>query len=177
MTSPGTARRLWALGEPFHALTYFATEARTAAEEAGVRGFWSAYFAMRAAPLGPVGPEVVTATFVGFAPPFVRRWVPAVWEAVSPEEALTARQAGIDAAVRRVLGEEWPDSAEAAEAASLAATAAAAVDAPGRPWWGGPGARRRPRCPRCACRRGCAARRGRCSSPGRRSRRRSARPG
>ena len=30
MTSPGTARRLWALGEPFHALTYFAAEARTA---------------------------------------------------------------------------------------------------------------------------------------------------
>ena len=133
MTSPGTARRLWALGEPFHALTYFAAEARTAAEEAGVRGFWSAYFAMRAAPLGPVGPEVVTATFVGFAPSFVQRWVPAVWEAVSPAEALAARLAGIDAAVGRVLGEEWADSAEAAEAASLAATAAAAVDAPGRP--------------------------------------------
>jgi hypothetical protein len=73
MTSPGTARRLWSLGEPFHALTYFAAEARTAAEQAGVRGFWSAYFAMRAAPLGPVGPEVVTATFVGFAPSFVQR--------------------------------------------------------------------------------------------------------
>ena len=24
MTSPATARRLWALGEPFHALIYFA---------------------------------------------------------------------------------------------------------------------------------------------------------
>ncbi len=133
MTSPGTARRLWALGEPFHALTYFAAEARTAAEEAGVRGFWSGYFAMRAAPLGAAGPEVVTATFAGFAPAFVRRWVPAVWEAVSPADALAARLAGIDAAVRRVLGEEWPDSAEAAEAAELAGTAAAAVDLPGRP--------------------------------------------
>ncbi len=133
MTSPGTARRLWALGEPFHGLTYFAAEARTAAEDAGIRGFWSAYFAMRAAPLGPAGPEVVTATFFGFAPAFVRRWVPAVWETVSPADALAARLAGVDAAVRRVLGEEWPDSAEAAEAASLAGAAAAAVDLPGRP--------------------------------------------
>lgn len=133
MTSPGTARRLWALGEPFHGLTYFAVEAREATEAAGVRGFWSGYFAMRAAPLGPVGPEVVTATFYGFAPSFVRRWVPAVWDAVTPAGALAARLAGVDAAVRRVLGEEWPDSAEAAEAAELAGVAAAAVDVPGRP--------------------------------------------
>ena len=133
MTSPGTARRLWALGEPFHGLTYFAAEARTAAEEAGVRGFWSAYFAMRAAPLGPVGAEVVTATFYGFAPDFVRRWVPAVWDAVTPADALAARQAGVDAAVRRALGEDWPDSAEAAEAAELAGAAAASIDLSGRP--------------------------------------------
>ncbi|WP_029429475.1 hypothetical protein [Blastococcus sp. URHD0036] len=133
MTSPATARRLWALGEPLHALAYFAAEVVAAGDAAGLRGFWSGYFAMRAAPLGPVGPEVVTATFVGFAPSFVRRWVPGVWDAVSPAEALTARLAGIDAAVRRVLGEEWPDSAEAAEAAALAGTAAAAVDVPGRP--------------------------------------------
>ncbi|WP_409329558.1 SCO6745 family protein [Trujillonella humicola] len=133
MTSPGTARRLWALGEPFHGLTYFAAEARAAAEAAGVRGFWSGYFAMRAAPLGPVGPEVVTATFFGFAPAFVRRRVPAVWDAVPPAGALGARLAGVDAAVRRVLGEGWPDSPDAAEAAELAGAAAAAVDVPGRP--------------------------------------------
>jgi hypothetical protein len=133
MTSRGTARRLWALGEPFHALTYFADECLAAGEAAGLRGFWSGYFAMRAAPLGPVGPEVVTATFAGFAPSFVRRWVPAVWEAVSPAEALAARLAGVDAASERVLGPGWADAAETAEAASLAGVAAAAVDVPGRP--------------------------------------------
>src|ERR671933_567037 len=63
MTSPATARRLWALGEPVHALTYFADESRAAGEAAGLTGFWAGYFAFRAAPLGPVGPEVVTATF------------------------------------------------------------------------------------------------------------------
>ena len=52
MTSPGTARRLWALGEPFHPLTYSADEARAALEAAGLRGFWGGYFAARAAPLG-----------------------------------------------------------------------------------------------------------------------------
>ncbi|TFV71077.1 hypothetical protein E4P39_19185 [Blastococcus sp. CT_GayMR19] len=133
MSSPGTARRLWALGEPFHALIYFADEVRGAGAAAGLTGFWQTYFAFRAAPLGVVGAEVVTATFYNFAPSFVAARVPAVWDAVSPAGALGARLAGVDAAVRRVLGEDWPDSAEAAEAADLARAAAAAVDLPGRP--------------------------------------------
>jgi hypothetical protein len=127
-----TVRRLWSLGEPFHALTYFAGEARTAAEAAGLPGFWSGYFAMRAAPLGPIGPAVVTATFASFAPGFVARWVPAVWDAVSPAGALAARLAGVDAALRRVLP-DWADSPEAAEAAALACRAVEAADVLGRP--------------------------------------------
>jgi hypothetical protein len=133
MTSPATARRLWALGEPLHALPYFAEECVRAGEAVGLTGFWQTYFALRAAPLGPVGPEVVTATFYNFAPAFVARRVPAVWDAVSPAGALEARLTGVDAAVRRVLGEEWIASADAAEAARLAGVAAAAVDLPGRP--------------------------------------------
>jgi hypothetical protein len=133
VTSPGTARRLWALGEPFHALVYFADECRAAGEDAGLKGFWQTYFALRAAPLGAVGAEVVTATFYNFAPAFVARRVPDVWDVVRPAAALDARLAGVDAAVRRVLGEEWMASAEAAETADLARTAAAAVDLPGRP--------------------------------------------
>jgi hypothetical protein len=132
MTSPATARRLWALGEPFHALTYFADEARTAYLAVGLRGFWAGYFAGRAAPLGPVGPEVVTATFGSFAPTFVARRVPEVWTTASPADALAARLAGVDAAVGRALP-GWADSAEAAEAATLARRAAEAVDLPGRP--------------------------------------------
>ncbi|SOC46235.1 hypothetical protein SAMN05660748_0118 [Blastococcus aggregatus] len=133
MTSPATARLLWALAEPFHALTYFAGEAAAQFEAAGLRGFWSGYFAGRAAPLGAVGAEVVTATFVNFAPGFVARRVPAVWDAVSPAAALDARLAGVDAAIRRVLGEEWTGSDDVREARDLATAAAAAVDAPGRP--------------------------------------------
>src|SRR5688572_15393233 len=132
MSSPGTARRLWALGEPFHAVTYFADECRVAGTSAGLKGFWQTSFAFRAAPLGAVGPEVVTATFYNFAPSFVARRVPEVWEVVSPAAALAARLSGVDAAVRRALGDDWPGSPEAAETARLAHVAAAAVDLPGR---------------------------------------------
>jgi hypothetical protein len=123
---------LWALGEPFHALTYFADESRSAGEAAGVTGFWNGYFAFRAAPLGPAGPEVVTATFYNFAPAFVARRVPGVWTAVTPARALEARLAGVDAAVRRLLA-DWVGSAEAAQTAALTRAAAEAVEAPGRP--------------------------------------------
>jgi hypothetical protein len=133
VSSPGTARRLWALAEPYHALTYFAAESREAAEACGLRGFWRGYFAMRAAPLGPVGPAVVTAVFYNFAPAFVARAVPEVWGAAAPEVALDARLGGVDAAVRRVLGEDWVSGAEAREAADLAVAAAREGGVAGRP--------------------------------------------
>src|SRR6476620_758060 len=122
MTSAATARRMWALGEPLHAVVYFAEECLAAGERPGLFGFWQTYFALRAAPLGPVGPEVVTATFYHFAPAFVARRVPAVWDAVTPSGALAARLDGVDAALRRVLGDglSSPDVAEAAELASAA---------------------------------------------------------
>jgi hypothetical protein len=133
MTSPATARRLWALGEPYHALNYFADEARAAGEAVGLTGFWNGYFAFRAAPMGAVGPDLVTATFYNFAPQFVARRMPAVWDTVTPAGALRARLSGIDAAVRRILGEPWIDSAEAEEAAELTRIAAEAVEPAGRP--------------------------------------------
>jgi hypothetical protein len=132
VTSPATARRLWALGEPVHALTYFAAEARETFAAAGLTGFWAGYFAGRAAPLGPVGAEVVTATFGSFAPGFVARRVPATWTAAPPADALAARLAGVDAAVQRVLP-GWSGSDDAREAATLARRAAEAVDVPGHP--------------------------------------------
>ena len=47
-----TARAMWTLFEPIHAVAYFAPEARSALERAGLRGFWRGHFAGRAAPLG-----------------------------------------------------------------------------------------------------------------------------
>ena len=81
------ARRMWTLFEPVHAVTYFAPEALEAYKAAGLRGFWRGYFAGRAAPLGAAGPEVVTASFYNFAPAFVARAIPSVWDLITPQEA------------------------------------------------------------------------------------------
>ena len=101
----GAARRMWTLFEPVHVVTYFTAEARAGFEDAGLRGFWRGYFAGRAAPLGRTGPAVVTASFYNFAPPMVARALPAVWDLITPGDALAARSAGAVAALRRLLGE------------------------------------------------------------------------
>jgi hypothetical protein len=98
-----TARTMWTLFEPVHAMTYFAPEARAEYEQAGLRGFWRGYFAGRAAPLGPVGAAVVTAAFCSFAPSMVGRAIPGVWDLITPEEALARRLAGAVAALRPLL--------------------------------------------------------------------------
>src|SRR5215469_8408109 len=109
----GAARRMWTLFEPVHVVTYFTPEARAGFEAAGLRGFWRGYFAGRAAPLGRAGPAVVTASFFNFAPAFVARAIPGVWELITPEEALRARLAGaVDALRGRLAGRE--SEAEAA---------------------------------------------------------------
>jgi hypothetical protein len=103
-TAPTAIRRLWHLAEPIHSTTYFAAEATQAFTDAGLRGFWRGYFAGRAAPLGRVGPGVVTAVFFGFEPGFVARAIPSVWSMVEPEQAIEARLAGVDAALPALLG-------------------------------------------------------------------------
>ncbi|HEX8001278.1 MAG TPA: hypothetical protein VF519_01130 [Mycobacteriales bacterium] len=112
---------LWAHFEPLHAVTYFVPETFAAFAEAGLDGFWRTYFAGRAAPLGAAGPEVVLATFYGFAPHMVRRAFPDVWQRISPERALAARAQGARAALRRMA----PD----ADWAAIAGTLERAVDA------------------------------------------------
>jgi hypothetical protein len=120
---------MWTLFEPIHAVTYFAPEARSAFEQAGLRGFWRGYFAGRAAPLGPAGPAVVTASFFNFAPALVARAVPGVWELITPEEALRTRLAGADEALSGLLaGLE----SEAAAAADLLWRVAGELDCSGR---------------------------------------------
>ena len=135
---------MWTLFEPIHAVTYFTAEARSAYERAGLRGFWRGYFAGRAAPLGvagagsaaaPTGPAsaasaaVVAASFFNFAPAFVARAIPGVWELITPEEALRVRLAGAAESLGRLLaGQE----AEAAVAADLLWRAIDELDCSGR---------------------------------------------
>jgi hypothetical protein len=122
-----TARSMWTLFEPIHALIYFTPEGRSAFEQAGLRGFWRGYFAGRAAPLGPVSAAVVTASFFGFAPGMVARAIPGVWELITPEEALRTRLAGATGALGRLLPEQ-----DVARAADLLWRSAGELDCAGR---------------------------------------------
>ena len=110
-----TARSMWTLFEPIHSVTYFAPEARSAYERAGLRGFWRGYFAGRAAPLGEAGAAVVTASFFNFAPAFVGRAIPGVWDLIRPEEALRVRLSGATEALGRLLAGREADVAAAAD--------------------------------------------------------------
>ena len=68
MDAPRTARAMWKLFEPLHAVTYFADECIEEYAAVGLKGFWMGYFAGRAAPMGAVAPAVVDATFFSFNP-------------------------------------------------------------------------------------------------------------
>jgi len=130
VTTP--ARQVWQLAEPYHAITYFAPEAHAAFERVGLRGFWRGYFAGRAAPLGPVGAGVVTASFFGFHPAFVARALPSIWSMVTPAVAIDARLAGVDDALRPIIDDGLP-IARARDAAELCRGALEACDPAGRP--------------------------------------------
>jgi hypothetical protein len=123
------ARAMWTMFEPVHDVAYFAPEALRAFTEAGLRGYWRGYFAGRAAPLGGAGAAVVAASFYNFAPAFVARAIPGVWDLITPQEAVAVREAGAAASLRRLLGGR---EAEAAKAADLLWRAAGDLDFAGR---------------------------------------------
>ncbi|MGH3463952.1 MAG: SCO6745 family protein [Kribbellaceae bacterium] len=125
-------RRIWRTLEPYHAITYFAPETRAATDALGLKGGWMSYFGCRAAPLGPVGPVLVTALFYSFHPLMVARSLPDAWSYAEPSQLLDARLTAVDAAVRRLL----PDaigSADLARAAELARRAVELTVVDGRP--------------------------------------------
>jgi hypothetical protein len=141
---------MWTLFEPIHAVTYFTGDSRSAFAQAGLRGFWRGYFAGRAAPLGAIGAAVVTASFFNFAPAFVARAIPGVWDLITPEDALRARSAGATSALRGLLAGRETDAAAAADLLSRAvgeldfsgrvlAAANAALPVPGSGASDGPG--------------------------------------
>lgn len=114
-----TAREMWHLLEPIHAVTYFSDEVTTAYKSVGLKGFWQGYFASRVAPMGPVGGEVCTAVFYNFQPEMVQRALPSAWAAASPAGVLRSR----DEALQPVLVSMFGDDAVMAEAADLATVA------------------------------------------------------
>jgi hypothetical protein len=133
LTSGTTARRMYGLVEPIGLIPYAAGEPSEALLALGLRNYWDAYFAGRAAPLGrdvPAG--VVHAIFYNFAPGEAARHIPRVWDLITPEAALAARDGGCVAALRRMLG-DLADSPGIVRAADLAVKAATSPRTEGRP--------------------------------------------
>jgi hypothetical protein len=133
LTSGTTARRMYGLVEPIGLIPYAADEPARAVLALGLRNYWDAYFAGRAAPLGrdvPAG--VVHAIFYNFAPGEAARHIPRVWDLITPEAALAARDDGCVVALRRMLG-DLAASGGIARAADLAVKAATSPRTEGRP--------------------------------------------
>src|SRR4051794_38202319 len=126
------ARAVWQYGEPIHAITYYAPERRSATDALGLKGGWMSYFGCRAAPLGAASAPLVTALLYVFHPRMVGRAIPDAWKFATPSALLDARLQSMDAALRRVLGDEIVMSAAMARAAELAAAAVAGCDMAGR---------------------------------------------
>lgn len=122
---PVVARKTWRTVEPIHGMIYFASESAQRYADLGLRDR-SGYFASRSAPMGPVGAEVVIATFFNFYPGLVRSAMAGVWSTTTVEEVLHARLEAADAALRRVIGDAIgsQDLARAAQLARIAAEAA-----------------------------------------------------
>lgn len=114
-------------------MIYFAPETEQLLTAAGLKPGRMSYFAGRAAPMGAVSAGVVAATFYNFNPTLVARSIPDAWTLASPESLVAARFAAVDAALRRMLGDEVVGSLEVAEAAALARQAAESCAVDGRP--------------------------------------------
>ncbi|HVT42232.1 MAG TPA: hypothetical protein VHD39_04555 [Acidimicrobiales bacterium] len=127
--NPGAAllaRKTWRTLEPLHGMIYFVPEAAAAYAAIGITGR-GGYFASRAAPMGAVSAEVVVSTFFNFNPALVHAAIPAAWGIASPRQLIAARFTAVDAACRRLLGDEVLASEEMRRAAELARVAADAA--------------------------------------------------
>ena len=127
-------RRLWQLIEPVHALVYYAPELT---EEAAALGLatderWPSYFALRSAPLGAAGPELVAATYYSFNPRMVAEYVPAIWSVADPVKVLARPAAGRGPGAARPARRPGR-LARAGRGRQLARRAAEAADLAGRP--------------------------------------------
>lgn len=113
-----------------HRFVYFVPET---GEEYGALGITGqgAYFGPRAAPLGPVPPEVVLATFYNFSPAAVLPACTGLWDQASPAAFQAARFRVVQRALARVGA--TLDAEQVAEARSIVDPVVAGLDLAGKP--------------------------------------------
>ena len=85
-----TVERLGTITNLVHGFIYFSTEASNRYGALGLTGRQQ-YFAGRAAPMGPVGPGLVVATFYNFNPAVVHEALPEAWAVAAPAAVQAAR--------------------------------------------------------------------------------------
>jgi hypothetical protein len=128
-----TAGKLIRAFDRLHSVSYFVPEAAERFGALGMEGR-TPYFAVRSAPMGAVGAEVVAATFYNFNPELVATAIPGAWELASPETVTAIRYEVVAEALPRVLGAELAMSKELARAAVILRRAAEAIpNGDGRP--------------------------------------------
>ena len=130
------ARELKEPLEALHIPVYWEPEPQQEYKQLGLKGGWMGYFASRSAAMGAVSSGVVIATFYGFHAKLVTRAIPDAWTFAPPERILEARLRGIDAILRRRLG-EFVASTEVADAAASAQEALGACAIEGRALFAG----------------------------------------
>jgi hypothetical protein len=109
-----TARRLRDVVEPIAAGVYFAPEAIDAYKALGLN-YFEGYFCSRGACLGKAPWSVICAAFGAFKPAAVEMAVTGGWAKTEPEAMLTARRAGAEAQLQRIIGDPPPEVADATE--------------------------------------------------------------
>ena len=131
--NPDVARKTWRTTEAYHAMVYFAPEAKAEYVALGLDAESNAavgYFPARAAAMGAVTWQTVQATFFNFSALACQFGITGVWDIATPESVLAARLRGADLALQRMCGDLLADTKEAAD---LARDAAAACTPYGRP--------------------------------------------
>lgn len=131
-TQVDTGRACDGVLNTLHSTVYFTPHLATELASHGVTDDMAVYVAGRAAPLGPVGPGVVTALFAGFSHDMIAGHLPSLWQSVAPSFVVEARYRAADLTLRSALG-PLVSSAEVVEAAALAMRAVEGCVRPGRP--------------------------------------------
>lgn len=125
------ARRFAGAAEPLHSCSYYAPEVAEFTA-LGFKGWWNAYFAYRAAPLGNVSADLVTELFYNFAPRMVERSVPACWE-ILPAATVRERQNLIVGGALSRIFHDYPWEGELEPVADLLSATLQGLDYEHRP--------------------------------------------
>lgn len=129
--NPAISRAMFQLFEPIATVAYSAPELKSICDRLGLGEHRMSYYAPRAAALGPVPAEVVSACFFHHTMPLVSPAIPRAWQIADPRTILAARLEAVDGALRRLWGEDITSDV-IREAATLARDAAASCDLAGR---------------------------------------------